>query len=67
MTMLLFVDLVLYIQSAIFQSCWDRSSRGGPVLSRGKSTLLKDTMERLRLGSNPQPLDLESNTPPVSH
>ena len=54
-------------QSTIFQLCQDRSSWIEQVLSTGLSVLLKDTMQRLRWSSNPQPLDLEPSTLPLRH
>ena len=53
-------------QSTVLQSCLD-ISWFEPVLSRGLSVLLKDTMQCLLQVSNLQPFDLKSNTLPLDY
>ena len=51
-------DLILYIQSTLFQLCRDGSSWVEPELSKDKRVLLKDTTQWQQWGSNPRRLGL---------
>ena len=53
-------------QSTIFQLSRDGSSWVEPILSKDKCALLKDTTQWCRWGSNPQLLDLQTHTLPLS-
>ena len=65
----LFVCLIFFFnsQSTIFQLSRNWSSWVQPVLSKDYCVLLKDTTQWHQRGSNPQPLDLETSTLPLSH